>query len=35
MKGWFMVEERGWKTADDLNAWLSIGRDYAVTLPEK
>ena len=35
MNGWFMVEERGWKAADELNAWLSIGRDYAVSLPEK
>jgi hypothetical protein len=35
MKGWFMVEERGWKAADELNAWLSIGRDYGVTLPGK
>jgi len=32
MKGWFMVEIRGWKTVDDLKAWLSIGSDYALTL---
>jgi TfoX/Sxy family transcriptional regulator of competence genes len=35
MKGWFMVEENGWKTADDLNAWIAMGRDYAAALPEK
>lgn len=35
MKGWFMVEEKGWKTADDLNAWLVMGRDFAASLPEK
>lgn len=35
MKGWFMVEEKGLKTSDDLNAWLAIGRDFAAALPEK
>jgi TfoX/Sxy family transcriptional regulator of competence genes len=35
MKGWFMVEEKGWKTTADLNAWLTIGRDFAAALPEK
>ncbi len=35
MKGWFMEEERGWKAGDGLNAWLTIGRDYAVFLPGK
>ena len=35
MKGWFMVEEMGWKTTADLNAWITIGRDFAATLPEK
>ena len=35
MKGWFMVEEKGWKTADDLNAWLTMGMDFAAALPEK
>jgi TfoX/Sxy family transcriptional regulator of competence genes len=35
MKGWFMVEEKGWKSLVDLNDWLTIGRDYAATLPEK
>ena len=35
MKGWFMVEEKGWKTAGDLNGWLLIGRDFAAALPEK
>ena len=35
MKGWFMVEIRGWKTVDDLKTWLSIGSDYALTLPAK
>jgi hypothetical protein len=35
MKGWFMVEEMGWQAADALNAWLTIGRDFAATLPGK
>jgi len=35
MKGWVMVEEQGWKKQEDLENWLKIGKEYALTLPEK
>ena len=35
MKGWVMVEERGWKKEEDLENWLKLGKKYALTLPEK
>jgi len=35
MKGWFMVEQLGWRTPEELNAWLATGRDFALTLPGK
>ncbi|KAF0220747.1 MAG: hypothetical protein FD174_1071 [Geobacteraceae bacterium] len=35
MKGWFMVEQEGWRTPEDLGVWLTIGKDFALTLPEK
>jgi hypothetical protein len=35
MKGWIMVEEKGWEGANALSAWLIIGRDYVSTLPDK
>ena len=35
MKGWLMVTERGWPTDAVLTDWLTMGRDFALTLPEK
>jgi len=35
MKGWVMVEEQGWKKEEDLKNWLKLGKEYALTLPEK
>ena len=35
MKGWFMVEQEGWRTAEGLGVWLAIGKEFALTLPEK
>jgi len=35
MKGWVMVGEKGWKGQGDLENWLDLGREYALTLPKK
>jgi TfoX/Sxy family transcriptional regulator of competence genes len=35
MKGWVMVGEKGWKRQGDLENWLDLGREYALTLPKK
>lgn len=35
MKGWVMVEEQGWRKGVDLENWLQLGKEYALTLPEK
>jgi hypothetical protein len=35
MKGWLMVEGQGWPTDVVLMEWLVMGRDFAMTLPEK
>lgn len=35
MKGWVMVGEQGWRKEEDLRNWLELGKEYALTLPEK
>jgi TfoX/Sxy family transcriptional regulator of competence genes len=35
MTGWLMVAGDGWSTTAALKEWLAIGRDFALTLPEK
>ena len=35
MKGWVMVEARGFKTDDKLKAWLEKARVFVKTLPPK
>ncbi|MFN8412563.1 MAG: TfoX/Sxy family protein [Anaerolineales bacterium] len=35
MKGWLLVEPDGYKTAKQLNAWIKIGIEYALSLPPK
>jgi hypothetical protein len=35
MKGWLMVAGQGWPTDVVLMEWLVMGRDFALTLPEK
>jgi TfoX/Sxy family transcriptional regulator of competence genes len=35
MKGWVMVEEKGFTTDDELEAWLSQAREFVETLPAK
>jgi TfoX/Sxy family transcriptional regulator of competence genes len=35
MAGWVMVDEAGWKTAAGLAKWMKIGKEFALTLPEK
>jgi len=35
MAGWVMVEEAGWKSAAGLAKWMGIGKDFALSLPEK
>ncbi len=35
MKGWVMVGEKKWKRQGDLENWLDLGREYALTLPKR
>lgn len=35
MKGWVMVEDRGFETDDKLKDWLERARDFVQTLPPK
>jgi hypothetical protein len=35
MAGWIMVEEAGWKDAAGLAKWMGIGKEFALSLPEK
>ncbi len=35
MKGWVMVARERWTEGEDLKEWLAVGRDFALTLPEK
>ena len=35
MAGWVMVEKAGWKSAAGLERWITIGKEYARSLPEK
>jgi hypothetical protein len=35
MAGWIMVKEEGWKNRDGLEKWIGIGKDFALSLPEK
>jgi TfoX/Sxy family transcriptional regulator of competence genes len=35
MKGWVMVEEKGFQTDEDLEAWLMKAKAFAETLPSK
>ena len=35
MKGWVMVDEPGYKTRDDLKAWLEKAKKFAGDLPAK
>jgi TfoX/Sxy family transcriptional regulator of competence genes len=35
MKGWLMVEQEEWRTPEELGTWLTVGREFALTLPEK
>lgn len=35
MKGWVMVEGRGFDNEDTLSAWLEEARDFAESLPPK
>ncbi len=35
MTGWVMVEEAGWKGAAGLAKWMKLGKEFALTLPEK
>jgi TfoX/Sxy family transcriptional regulator of competence genes len=35
MKGWLMVTGQAWSTDAALKEWLVLGRDFALTLPEK
>ena len=35
MKGWLMVAEKGWRSDQDLHEWLTIGNEFALSLPAK
>lgn len=35
MKGWLLVEAEGFKTDQQLNAWIKEGVEFASTLPPK
>jgi TfoX N-terminal domain len=35
MAGWIMVKEAGWKGKAGLAKWMGIGKEFALTLPEK
>ena len=35
MKGWVMVSVGGWRQEEDLQGWLSLGRNFARSLPPK
>jgi hypothetical protein len=35
MAGWVLVEEAGWKCAAGLAKWMGIGKEFALSLPEK
>jgi TfoX/Sxy family transcriptional regulator of competence genes len=35
MSGWIMVQESGWRRKASLEKWVSIGKRYALSLPEK
>lgn len=35
MKGWLVVEAKGYKTDAQLSTWLKMGVDFALTLPPK
>ncbi len=35
MKGWVMVGEQGWKKPEALKKWLTLGKEFALTLSKK
>ena len=35
MKGWVMLEDQGFKSEDQLRAWLNKAKDFVNTLPPK
>lgn len=35
MKGWVMVDGSRWEDPEELEMWLTMGRDFALTLPAK
>ena len=35
LKGWVMVGEQRWGKQEDLENWLNLGKEYALTLPKK
>lgn len=35
MAGWIMVAESGWKNQAGLAKWMGIGKQFALSLPEK
>ncbi len=35
MAGWVMVKESGWKSPATLREWIDVGKQFALSLPEK
>ncbi len=35
MTGWIMVQEAGWNSDSGLAKWINVGKQFALSLPEK
>jgi len=35
MTGWVMGNEAGWKSQATLKKWIDVGKQFALSLPEK
>ncbi len=35
MKGWVMVDGSRWEDPEELESWIAVGRDFALSLPPK
>lgn len=35
MKGWIMVDGSRWEDPEELERWIELGRDFALSLPAK
>jgi hypothetical protein len=35
MAGWILVNEKEWKSKAALEKWIAVGKQFALSLPEK